>query len=317
MRKIITRLLQSIIVIFLVSIFSFTLIRLAPGDPLLTYASSGTGELNLTAEEEALLRESLGLDGSIFEQYIRWVGNVLKGNWGKSIINHRPVKEQIFERLPATAGLMGVSLLLSVLISIPLGLIAGVYKDKWPDKIISMITYIGISIPQFWFGIVLIIIFSLKLKLLPSSGMTTIGSTDKLDIVKHAILPVIVLSFNNIAVFVRYTRANAIDELEEDYVLTAISKGFNKKYIVFRHIAKNCMIPIITIIGLNFLSLVTGSFIVETVFAWPGLGTLTMSAINTRDYPLVMGTIMLSCFILLIGNILADILYNLVDPRIE
>ena len=214
-------------------------------------------------------------------------------------------------------GLMGASLVIALVVAIPFGLIAGTHKNKLVDNIISGFTYLGISMPAFWLGIVLIIVFALKLGILPSSGMRTIGVHSVWDIVKHGIMPAIVLSLNNMAVFVRYIRSNTITQMEEEYVQTAISKGLSTKQIMYGHVLKNCLLPIITIVGSRFGTLVTGSFIVESVFSWPGLGTLGMSAINNRDYPMIMGITMLSCVILLLGNFLADILYGFADPRIK
>ena len=214
-------------------------------------------------------------------------------------------------------GLMGTSLLLSLLISIPLGLAAGAKKNGLADNLISAVTYVGVSIPAFWLGIMLIIIFSMKLKLLPSSGMRTIGVTSTIDVIRHGILPAIVLSMNNMAVFVRYIRSNTIVQLEEEYVMTAVSKGLSGRMILFGQVLKNCLLPVITTVGSRLGSLVTGSFIVESVFNWPGLGTLGMSSINNRDYPMVMGITMFSCTMLLLGNFLADILYGFADPRIK
>ena len=221
------------------------------------------------------------------------------------------------DKLPNTIGLMGAALILSVLVAIPLGLLAGYYKNHWIDNIISGISYLGISLPAFWFGIMLIIIFSLNLGWLPSAGMHSIGTTSTGDLIRHGILPTIVLSVNNTAVFVRYIRSNTIEQMEEEYVMTAVSKGVPKKQVMKGHVLKNCLLPIITMVGMNFGTLITGSFIVESVFGWPGLGTLCMSAINSRDYTMIMGITMLSCTVLLIGNFLADILYGFADPRIK
>ena len=185
------------------------------------------------------------------------------------------------------------------------------------DMIISGISYLGISLPAFWFGIMLIIVFSMNLGVLPSSGMRTIGVTSAWDVIQHGILPTVVLSVNNIAVFVRYIRANTIEQMEEEYVITAVSKGVPQFQVMKNHVLKNCLLPIITMVGMNFGTLITGSFIVESVFGWPGLGTLCMNAINSRDYTMIMGITMLSCTVLLLGNFLADILYGLADPRIK
>lgn len=314
---ILKRFSQMILVMIMVSIFSFSIIHFSPGDPLYMYTTPAASNYKLSDEQLDSMRESLGLNGNVVEQYVSWAKKTLQGNWGLSISNHQPVKDQVLDKLPNTMLLMGSALVLSIIIAIPLGLIAGLHKNTWIDNVISGITYLGISIPAFWFGIILIIVFSMKLGLLPSSGMRTLGVNSTWDVIKHGILPTVVLSVNNMAVFVRYIRSNTINQLEEDYVLTAISKGISKKDILYKHVLKNCLLPIITIIGMNFGKLVTGSFIVESVFGWPGLGTLGMTAINNRDYTMIMGITMLSCVILLLGNFLADIFYGVADPRIK
>ena len=311
-RYIVKRILQMIPVIILVSIFSFMIIHFAPGDPINMYIRQ-----DMTQQEIDELRVDLGLDGTIAEQYLAWLSNIFRGNWGNSLINHQPVAKQIFEKLPATLLLMGTSFVLSILMSIPLGLVSGMKKNKAADQFISIFAYIGISIPAFWLALMLIIIFSLNLHWLPSNGMRTVGSNSVLDILWHLILPGIVLSVGNTAVFTRYIRSNTITQLEEEYVLTAKAKGVSKRRIMTGHVLKNCLLPIITIAGMNLASLVTGSFIIESVFGWPGMGTLGMSAINSRDYPMIMGFTMLSCVILIIGNFIADLLYGVADPRIK
>lgn len=299
-------------VLILVSIFSFMIIHLAPGDPINMYIRP-----DMTEEEIQIIREDLGLDGTIVEQYFAWLKNVLRGNFGNSVITHQPVATQIFNKLPSTLLLMGTSFVLSIIIAIPLGLVSGMKKNKLVDQIISIFSYIGISIPSFWFALMLIIVFSLNLHWFPTNGMRTIGVESVLDVVWHLVLPSIVLSIDNIAVFTRYIRSNTITQLEEEYVLTAKAKGVPKKKIMTGHVLKNCLLPIITIAGMNLASLVTGSFIIESVFGWPGMGTLGMSAINSRDYPMIMGFTMLSCLILIIGNLIADLLYSVADPRIK
>lgn len=311
------RFIQMLFVWILVSMFSFSVIYFAPGDPLYIYMTPGATGHKMTDEELYRMRESLGLNGNVVEQYISWAKKVANGNLGISINNKQPVLDQILEKLPCTAGLMGASLILSLAAAIPLGLIAGTHKDKLADNVISGLTYLGISVPAFWLGIMLIIVFSMQLKLLPSSGMRTIGVNSAMDVIRHGILPAIVLGLNNMAVFVRYIRSNTIAQLEEEYVLTAISKGISDRGIMFGQVLKNCLLPVITSVGSRFGTLVTGSFIIESVFAWPGLGTLGMSAINNRDYPMIMGITMFSCTILLLGNFLADLLYGLADPRIK
>lgn len=311
-RYLIKRIVQMIPVLILVSIFSFMIIHFAPGDPLNMYIRS-----DMTQQEIDDIREDLELDGSVVEQYFAWLANICKGNFGNSLINHQPVAAQIFEKLPATILLMGTSFVLSVLAAIPLGLWSGMKKNKVVDQVISLFSYIGISIPSFWLALMLIVVFALNLHLLPSNGMRTVGSESVLDILWHLILPSIVLSVGNMAVFTRYIRSNTITQLEEEYVLTAKAKGVSKRKIMTGHVLKNCLLPVITIAGMNLASLVTGSFIIESVFGWPGMGTLGMSAINSRDYPMIMGFTMLSCVILILGNLIADLLYGVADPRIK
>lgn len=306
-----------LIVFVIVSIFSFSIVYFSPGDPLYLYTSPAVSSYKMTEEQLDDMRESLGLTGNVAQRYVNWAGKMLQGDWGLSISNHQPVKEQIMDKLPNTIGLMGAALLLSVLVAIPLGLLAGYYKNRWVDMLISGISYLGISLPAFWFGIMLIIVFSMNLGVLPSSGMRTIGVDSAWDVIQHGILPTVVLSVNNIAVFIRYIRANTIEQMEEEYVITAVSKGVPQFQVVKNHVLKNCLLPIITMVGMNFGTLITGSFIVESVFGWPGLGTLCMNAVNSRDYTMIMGITMLSCTVLLIGNFMADILYGLADPRIK
>lgn len=309
---IIKRCLQIIPVIVLVSLFAFAIIQFAPGDPAEFYRTP-----DMTDEDVDQIRENMGLDEPVLVQYGKWAQKTLQGDWGYSLHNKRAVSSQILEKLPATLGIMGASIVFSLIIAIPLGLLSGYKKNTKTDHLIGIFNYVGISVPEFWFGILLIILFSLKLGILPSSGMHTTGEDSIWDVVKHAVMPVLTLSIGKIAVYVRYIRASVISELEEDYVLTAIAKGTSVKRTLKRHVLKNCLLPLITVVGMNMGTLVAGSYIVETIFGWPGLGTLGISAITSRDYPLIMGTTMLSCVVLIIGNLTADICYCLADPRIK
>lgn len=309
---IIKRFLQLIPVIFLVSILSYLIIQAAPGDPISNYSKPG-----MTEEQLQVIREQYNLDGSIIKQYVTWLGHVFQGDLGDSIYKNQPVVELIAERLPATLMLMGSALLLSLVVSIPLGLWAGLKKNKLADNVIGVLTYLGISIPPFWLAMIFIIVFSLKLHIFPSGGMRTINVNTTADLIMHMVLPVIVLSLNNTATFTRYIRSNTISQLEEEYVLTAMAKGTSRPKILFKHVLKNCLLPIITLAGINIAGLVCGSFVVESIFTWPGIGRLAMDAVNTRDYPLIMGFTMFSCVILLLGNFIADILYAVADPRIR
>lgn len=311
-KYIVKRILGLIPVLLLVSIFSYMIIQAAPGDPVDNYVRPG-----MTQEQIEAVKEEYGLNGNIAQQYLNWLTHVLKGDLGTSIYKHRPVTELIAERLPATLMMMGAALLISLVISIPLGLWAGLHKNKLADKVISVITYLGISVPPFWFAMILVLFFALQLHWFPTGGMRTVNVNTTADLLWHLVLPSIVLSLNNMATFTKYIRSNTISQLEEDYVITAISKGTSKNKILFKHVLKNCLLPIITLIGINIAGLVCGSFVIENVFSWPGIGRLAMEAIGNRDYPVIMGYTMFSCLILVIGNLVADILYAVADPRIR
>ena len=313
MLKIVLRkVLQVAVVMLLISIFSFAIIEIAPGDISAMYLSA-----EMTAEEQALVMEKLGLNKTAPERYFEWLKEALKGNWGYSISYKLPVADMLMKRLPSTILLMGCSLLTSLILSIPLGLIAGYKKNTWVDNLISGFSYFGMSIPSFYFGMLMIILFTATLHWLPSSGMHTFGVDTPLDTAKHMIMPVMTMALSSMASKVRYVRANTIGQLSEEYVLAAKAKGTSPMNILFKHVLKNTLLPIITIIGMNMASLVCGSFIIESLFGWPGIGSFAMEAIGKQDYPIIMAYIMMSGFILVMGNFVADILYSFADPRIK
>ena len=313
MLKIVLRkVLQVAVVMLLISIFSFAIIEIAPGDISAMYLSA-----EMTAEEQALVMEKLGLNKTAPERYFEWLKEALKGNWGYSISYKLPVADMLMKRLPSTILLMGCSLLTSLILSIPLGLIAGYKKNTWVDNLISGFSYFGMSIPSFYFGMLMIILFTATLHWLPSSGMHTFGVNTPLDTAKHMIMPVMTMALSSMASKVRYVRANTIGQLSEEYVLAAKAKGTSPMNILFKHVLKNTLLPIITIIGMNMASLVCGSFIIESLFGWPGIGSFAMEAIGKQDYPIIMAYIMMSGFILVMGNFVADILYSFADPRIK
>jgi len=311
-KVILKRLLNAIPLLFMISIIAFLLIKLAPGDPIQSFVTP-----DMHPDDVARIRKSLGLDQPIHIQYMMWLQNTLSGNLGYSIISKRPVLDMIVERLPATIGLMGASLIVSLVIAIPLGMLTAVKKNTFFDRIANFISYIGISIPSFWFALLLIYLFSLKWGLLPSMGMRTVGEDSILDILKHGILPCTVLAFQNISVYMRYIRSSTIHQLEEDYVQIQYAYGSSKTRVLYNHVLRNVLLPIITIIGLSIPSLVGGAFITETVFSWPGLGLLGVTSIFSFDYPVIMAITLFSSIMLVLGNLVADILYSVVDPRIR
>ncbi|WP_268626041.1 ABC transporter permease [Paenibacillus alvei] len=311
-KYILRRVLQAIPLLWFISIVSFALIKLAPGDPVLSFVTP-----NMNAEDVERIRHDLGLTEPIIVQYWNWLKNVFSGDLGYSLMSHRPVTELILERLPATIGLMGSAMLISLLISVPLSMYAASRKNRLSDRGLSLLSYIGISIPSFWFGIMLIYIFALKLNLLPSMGMRTIGVDSTVDILKHGILPCTVLTFMNVSVYMRYIRSHTISQLEEDYVQIQYAYGATRGTVLRRHVLKNVLLPVITILGMSFPELIAGAFITESVFSWPGMGALGISSVFQLDYPVIMGITMISSVMLVVGNLVADLLYGVVDPRIK
>ncbi|MCL9663209.1 ABC transporter permease [Paenibacillus hunanensis] len=311
-QMIIRRLLQTIPLLFFVSIVCFAMIKLAPGDPVLSFVTP-----NMHADDIERIRHNLGLDRPAYIQYLLWLKQLLQGDLGYSLVNHQPVLGQIIDRLPATAGLMGSAILIAVLLAIPLGLIAGANRNRWIDKIINLIAYIGISVPLFWLAILLIYIFAIKLSLLPSMGMRTIGEESIGDVLRHGILPCSVLAFGFLAGYVRYIRSSTIGQLKEDYVQIQYAFGSNKWTILFQHVIKHVLLPIITLLGMSMGDLVAGAIVTETVFSWPGIGSLGMTAVRGMDYPIIMGITLFSSLLLILGNLAADILYAIVDPRMK
>ena len=319
-RYLLRRLLQAIPVLFIISIMAFMIIQLAPGDPTIIYMKPDKREL--TAEEKAELYSRLGLDRPIYIQYFAWLKNIVEGDWGYSLATKKPVVTEIFTRLPNTLLLSFTALILALLVSIVAGSISALKKYSIIDHVTTFAAFLGLSIPGFWFALVLVQIFGKKLGWLPTVGMRNLGANlngweSILDISKHIIMPALVLSLAQMAYWTRYQRSSLVEVLNQDYIRTARAKGLQEHTVLFRHAFKNALIPLITIAGLTIPNLVSGSFVIETVFSWPGMGRLGISAIESRDYPVIMGVTMLISLMVIIGNLLADITYAFVDPRIR
>ena len=312
MKKIANRLVQCILTLFIVSVLCFALTKAAPGDPVLTYV-----EPNMSEEYIQNLRESLGLTKPLYEQYFLWLGRIFHGNFGNSLMNNRPVLTQMLERLPATVILMGTSMLLGFLIAIVLGLYSGKNKNGILDKITSLFCYVGISIPTFWFGIMLIYLFSVHLHILPSIGMHSDGDRSFGDLVLHMVMPCAVLTFANASQYIRYLRSSTITEMSSDYVMVQKAYGMKESGILFRHVLKNAMLPVVTMMALQVSSMLSGAVLTESVFGVPGIGRLAVNAIETRDMPLLQGTVIFTTILIIAGNLVADLLYNVLDPRIR
>lgn len=314
-KYIIRRSLQAIPLLIIISIITFLLMTLAPGSPLDMYRSSEGADAVDTSGIEAML----GLDQPLYIQYFKWMKLlVLDGNLGYSFEDGRPVTEKILERIPATMLLMGVAIIFSFLIAIPVGVYSAVKKYSIFDNFFTTFTYVGVAIPSFYLSLMAILIFSLKLDLFPPSDMMAIYDRfDFMDRLTHLVLPASVLAVGLIANKSRYMRSSMLEVIKQDYVRTARAKGVSENKVIYKHALRNALLPIITILGFQLPALFGGALFVENIFAWPGMGRLTVNAIFIRDYQVIMGTTMFAGVMVVIGNLLADILYAVVDPRIQ
>ncbi|MFN8452214.1 MAG: nickel ABC transporter permease [Anaerolineae bacterium] len=297
------RLFHAILVLWLVSVAVFAMLHLVPGDPVEMLAfESGTG-----ADMEAM-RERLGLNDPLPVQYLRFAGNALQGDLGRSIRSNRPVTEEFFSRFPNTATLAFLALGLALLIGIPAGVISAVKPNSVLDYFSMFVAVIGVSMPVFWLGLLLLLVFSLRLEWLPMSGFTTW---------KHMILPTITLSMFSMASVARLTRSSFLEVMREDYVRTARAKGLSGWRILSVHALRNSLIPVVTIAGLQFGQLLGGAVITEIVFAIPGVGRLVVDGITARDFPIVQGSVLYLSVSFVFVNLLVDVLYTYIDPRIR
>ncbi len=307
------RIFHAIIVLLGVSLLTFVMMNLAPGDPYHL-----DPELRFNPEAVARWKELRQLDQPLHVQYFSWLKNMLQGDFGISLVHNKPVWELMMERVPATLLLTGTSLLVSLLISIPLGVFSALRKGSFWDQVISSFTLGGVSIPNFWLGMLLILFFSYHFKWLPAAGMRTVGMEfSLLDYLKHLLLPTVVLSVASAAYFIRYVRAGVWEVIQQDYIITARAKGLGDMTILLRHVLRNAALPLITVISLHLPYLFTGAMLTEYVFSWPGMGRWIVSATLSRDYPSVMAINIMVAFLVTLFNLVADLLYASFDPRIK
>ncbi|CEN79125.1 ABC transporter permease [Paraclostridium sordellii] len=316
-KYILKRLFTTLVVLFGISIIIFTLIHLQPGNPYSTMIDP-----NVSPEVVKEMLSKIGYYDPIHIKYIKWISRALRGDLGYSIYYGKPVIDIISSRMTNTVILASFSLLISIVFGIGIGILSAIKKNTLFDKIATVFSFIGVSIPAFFFGLILIKVFSFDLQLLPVSGMKTLGSDftgieSFFDLLKHLLLPGIVLAFLQSTAFIRYTRSSMIDVLDKEYIVTARAKGLSKNKAIFKHGLKNALIPIVTIICLQIPFLFSGALLTETVFVWPGIGRLSYEAVLNRDYSLIMGILMILSIIILLSNLLADILYAVIDPRIR
>lgn len=301
-KYIVRRILQIIPVLFIISVVVFLLVNVA-GDPTSTMLPPTASD----AERE-LLREALGLNKPLIEQYQIFITNALHGDFGTSYFYKQPAAALALARIPASVQLAGIALLFSIFIAVPLGILSAQYRNSGFDLIISGVSVLGRAMPGFWVAIMLILLFSVNLQLLPVSGRGTLA---------HLILPALTLSFSTASQIIPLIRSNMLDIMHQDYIRTARSKGLKEGIVICKHAFKNALVPVITIVALQIPGLIGGALITETVFAWPGLGQLLIQAINKRDMCIVQACVFLIAFITLIANLIADIVYCAVDPRIK
>lgn len=314
-RYILKRFLTAIVAFFGITIIAYFMATLMPGSPLdqLVQAEAGA-----TTEQIAEIEHRMGLDKPIVIQYFYWLGNLLHGNFGTSYSQHRPVLELIGTRIGPTLILSISSMIVALLIAIPLGMVAGYKSYSGWDYGATVLSFVGQAAPNFFVALLLIYVFAVKLGWFPISGMYNSGTSGSvLDLARHLALPCLALAFQHLGIYTRQMRNSMVECLSDDYVRTARAKGLSERVVLFRHTLRNALLPLVTQVGLSLAQLAGGAIVTEQIFSWPGMGTLMLKSIQARDYPMIMGiTVIISC-IVLVGNILVDIVYRMLDPRID
>ncbi|WP_339149629.1 MULTISPECIES: ABC transporter permease [unclassified Sutcliffiella] len=311
---IIRRCLMAIPLLFGITVLSFAIIQMAPGGP-----TSLMMDPNISKEAMKKFEERYGLNDPVHVQYYKWVSNMAKGDFGESLIRRGvPVSEMIMNRLPNTLLLMIVSTILAVIVAIPFGVISARKQYSLTDYTVTVTSFLGLATPNFWIGLVLIMVFAVQLQWFPTGGVSTLNADFSiLDRIHHLVLPAFVLATADMAGLTRYTRSSMLEVLKQDYMRTARAKGLKERKVTYKHGLRNGLIPVITIFGLMLPGFIGGSVIVERIFAWPGIGLLFFESAFQRDYPVIMALTVISAVFVVIGNLVADILYAIFDPRIE
>lgn len=297
------RLLLSLLAVWGVATLVFLVIRLVPGDPAVVFAGPSA-----TAAQIERVRVRLGTDRPLLAQYLGFTADVLRLDFGVSYRWNRPVASLVAERVPATALLAASALAIAVVVGVPLGVLAAQHRGRWLDKAISVASLVGQALPNFWIGIVLILVLSARLRLLPSSGIGTW---------RHLVLPALTLSLPLLGLLVRLVRAGLLEVLNEDFVRTARARGLSDRAVLIKHAGRNTLIPVVTMIGLQFAQMLGGAVVIETVFGWPGLGRLLVDAVGTRDYAIVQAAVIFIAIGYTVVNLLVDLSYGALDPRVR
>jgi ABC-type dipeptide/oligopeptide/nickel transport system permease component len=308
---IVRRLIQSAVLVFLVASFMAIFIQLLPGDPAYTILGD-----KASPERAAAVRKQLGLDRPIYVQYVDWIGNVARGNFGDSLISDRPILNDLAKRLPRTIELIVASMILAILIGIPLGVIAANYRNQMPDILVSVVSLLGVSTPVFVSGTLLLLVFGVRWHVLPATGYVSI-TDNPLGHLEHLLMPAVTLALVEAAVILRMTRSSLLEVLSEDYVRTARAKGLGQRIVLYQHALRNALIPVVTVIGIQAGTLLGGTVIVEYIFNWPGVSTYLLAAINQRDYPVIQAIILIIATLFVLLNLVTDLIYAAIDPRIK
>jgi peptide/nickel transport system permease protein len=308
----IRRLLGAIPLLLGVAILSFVFMQLAPGGPDTLYARAG----RMSNEQLAAIRHSLGLDRPAHVQLWLWLQNLVQGDLGTSYTQYRPVTTVIWEVFPNTVYLMMAGLTISLLLAVIFGVGAAVRQYGWFDNITSFVSYFGLAMPVFWFGLMLQLLFAVKLGWLPSANMTSSAGGGIVDRIEHLILPAITIAIGSVASWSRYVRSSTLEVLHQDFVRTARAKGLAERIVMTGHVLRNALIPLVTVVAIDIPLYLTGAVLTETVYSWPGMGRLFYDSLTKRDYPVLMGILLLGAFLIVIGNLIADLLYGVLDPRI-
>ena len=314
-RYVLRRLVQALPLLLAISAVSFAILKLTPGGPLAAYE----GNPQFTDADRERLEHAFGLDRPVPIQYISWLGQFLTGDWGYSFAYHQPVLGLIGERLPNTLYLMGTVFVVVLLLAIPIGVLSAVKQYSWFDHLVTGSTFAFLSTPTFWLGLLLIILFGLQLRWLPLGGMSRPGATsfDLLDSLRHLVLPVATIALVQLGSHVRYLRASMLETINQDYMRTARSKGLAERVVVLRHALKNAAIPLVTVVALDVPELFVGALVTEQIFGWPGMGRLFWDAATRFDYPVLMGILTVASALIVFANLLADVVYGYLDPRIR
>lgn len=311
---VIRRLLTTIPLLLVITAIIFTMLQFTPGDPLDAYIPP---DQVVSAQQREIIRQDLGLDQPKPVQYVRWLGRAVQGDLGYRIKNGERVSTEIARRLPPTLLLMGLGMTLGVTLGVFFGVLAAVKRYTVLDNGLTFLAFLGISTPAFLAGLLGMYVFALKLKWFPAGGYQTPGDGGALDILRHLILPASILSVTYVAVLMRYTRSSVLEVVFQDYVRTASAKGVPYTRVVSKHVLRNALIPVITVIGANVANLIGGAVFLESIFSWPGTGQLYLDAIDARDYPMIMGTTLVLATVILLANLITDLLYGAIDPRIR